>query len=100
MGSPASASSAVLEVGAMLQNNGQSTGMTLAAVDRLNNGLDISTTLIPSWQSLLLTDSGDGTGAAHAVPVSPTGVNIARVAAVMRMVDAAEDGPVALADVR
>lgn len=100
MGSPASASSTVLEVAAMLQNNGQSTGMTLAAVDRLNNGLDISTTLIPSWQSLLLTDSGDGTGAAHAVPVSPTGVNIARVAAVMRMVDAAEDGPVALADVR
>ncbi|MEH3132605.1 MAG: threonine/serine exporter family protein [Mycolicibacterium neoaurum] len=100
MGSPASASSTVLEVAAMLQNNGQSTGMTLAAVDRLNNGLGISTTLIPSWQSLILTDSGDDTGAAQAVPVSPTGVNIARVAAVMRVVDTAEDGPVALDEVR
>ncbi len=44
----------VIDAAALLHVNGQSTGMTLTAVDRLNRGLGTTSTLIPAWASLLL----------------------------------------------
>ena len=82
----------VLSAAVLLHDNGQSTDMTLIAVNRLNRGLGISCTLIPSWASILAL----GGGPAPPVRVSaasPVGVNMRRVSAAMRVIDRAEDGP-------
>jgi uncharacterized membrane protein YjjP (DUF1212 family) len=82
----------VLSAAVLLHDNGQSTDMTLIAVDRLNRGLDLRTTLIPSWTSMLVI--GDGPAPSVRVRAAePVGVNMRRVSAVMRAVDRAEDGP-------
>lgn len=82
----------VLSAAVLLHDNGQSTDMTLIAVNRLNRGLGRSSTLIPSWNSMLLTGSGPDpqvrVGAAN-----PVGVNMRRVSAAMRAIDRSEDGP-------
>jgi uncharacterized membrane protein YjjP (DUF1212 family) len=82
----------VMKAAALLHENGQSTGMTMIAVDRLNRGLGIRTTLIPSWASLLLV--GDGAAApVRVAAATPVAVNMRRVSAAMRTIDRAEDGP-------
>jgi len=45
----------VMKAAVLLQESGQSTSMTLTAVDRLNAGLGIRSSLVPSWTSLMLT---------------------------------------------
>jgi uncharacterized membrane protein YjjP (DUF1212 family) len=82
----------VLKAAALLHENGQSTEMTVIAVDRLNRGLGVRSTLIPSWASLLLV--GDGSGApARVAAATPAAINMRRVSAAMRTIDRAEDGP-------
>jgi uncharacterized membrane protein YjjP (DUF1212 family) len=82
----------VLSAAVLLHDNGQSTDMTLTAVDRLNRGLGISATLIPSWSSMLVI--GDGPARPLGVRAAkPVGVNMRRVSAAMRVIDRAEDGP-------
>lgn len=66
--------------------------MTLTAVDRLNRGLRLDTTLIPSWASLLVLARG-GAAPVRVAAASPTAVNMRRVAAVMTVVDRGRDGP-------
>lgn len=78
----------VLDAAVLLQDSGQSTSTTLLAVDRLNSGLGVRSRLIPSWESLILV--GDRPRVAA---VSPTAINMRRVAAAMRVIDRAEDGP-------
>jgi uncharacterized membrane protein YjjP (DUF1212 family) len=80
----------VLDAAAVLYASGQSTGMTLAAVDRLNMGLGTSGTLVPTWAALQLVGPRGGLRVA---PGSPTGLNMRRVAATMTVVDRAQDGP-------
>ena len=83
---------AVLRAAVLLHDNGQSTDMTLIAVNRLNRGLGFSCTLIPQWASVLVI--GDGPAAPVSVSVAnPVGVNMRRVSAAMRAIDLAEDGP-------
>jgi uncharacterized membrane protein YjjB (DUF3815 family) len=77
----------------MLHESGQSTAMTLVAVQRLNRGFGQQTTLVPEWSSLALHGSGSA-APLRVKATSPVGVNMRRVATVMRAVDAAEDGPV------
>ncbi|HZA11500.1 threonine/serine exporter family protein [Mycobacterium sp.] len=81
----------VMKAAVLLQESGQSTNMTLIAVDRLNTGLGIRSTLIPSWSSLLLTSSRADVPV-RVASVSPVGVNMRRVASAMRVIDRAEDG--------
>jgi uncharacterized membrane protein YjjP (DUF1212 family) len=82
----------VLGAAVLLHDNGQSTDMTLIAVNRLNRGLGLRSTLIPSWTSMLVI--GDGPAPPVRVRAAgPVGVNMRRVSAVMRAVDRAEDGP-------
>lgn len=82
----------VLAAAVLLHDNGQSTDMTLIAADRLNRGLGISCTLIPSWASILAI--GDGPAPPVRVgAANPVGVNMRRVSAAMRVIDRAEDGP-------
>jgi uncharacterized membrane protein YjjP (DUF1212 family) len=88
----AAALGTVMKAAVLLQDSGQSTSMTLVAVDRLNMGLGIRSTLIPSWASLLLA-SGHADVAVRVASVSPVAVNMRRVASAMRTIDRAEDGP-------
>ncbi len=80
----------VLGAATLLHANGQSTGMTLTAVDRLNRGLNTTSTLIPAWASLQVVGPE---GAIRVAAVSPTGVSMRRVAAAMKVIDRAQDGP-------
>jgi uncharacterized membrane protein YjjP (DUF1212 family) len=80
----------VIDAAVLLHVNGQSTGMTLTAVDRLNRGLSTTSTLIPAWASLLLAGPRAATRVAA---VSPTGISMRRVAAAMAVIDRAQDGP-------
>lgn len=80
----------VMDAAVLLHVNGQSTNMTMTAVDRLNRGLGTTSTLIPSWASLLLVGPDASTRVAA---VSPTGISMRRVATAMTIIDKAEDGP-------
>ena len=68
----------VLEAATLLYSNGQSTTMTLTAVDRLNRGLGTTSTLIPAWASLLVVGPRN---TIRAAAVSPTAISMRRVAA-------------------
>ena len=85
----------VLAAAAVLYANGQSTAMTQTAVARLNPGLSMDTVLIPSWPMLTLTAEASR-DTVLAEPVSPTGINMHRVGALMRVIDRAQDGPLEL----
>ena len=76
----------------LLHKDVQSTSVTLTAVKRLNRGLGVDITLIPAWASLLSVERG-GEGRAGVAAVSPTSVNMRRVAAAMTAIDRAEDAP-------
>jgi uncharacterized membrane protein YjjP (DUF1212 family) len=80
----------VLDAAVLLHVNGQSTNMTVTAIDRLNRGLGTTSTLIPAWASLLLVSPDAATRVAA---VSPTGISMRRVATAMTVIDRAEDGP-------
>jgi uncharacterized membrane protein YjjP (DUF1212 family) len=82
----------VMKAAMLLQESGQSTSMTLIAVDRLNLGLGIRSTLIASWASLLLASARTDVPV-RVASVSPVGVHMRRVAFAMRAIDRAEDGP-------
>jgi uncharacterized membrane protein YjjP (DUF1212 family) len=82
----------VMKAAVLLQESGQSTSMTLIAVDRLNSGLGIRSSLIPSWTSLMLTSLRVDVPV-RVASVSPVGINMRRVATAMRAIDRAEDGP-------
>jgi uncharacterized membrane protein YjjP (DUF1212 family) len=82
----------VMKAAVLLHENGQSTHMTSIAVKRLSRGLRVDATLIPTWSSLLLVQRG-GAGTVRVAAVSPTGVNMRRVASAMTAIDGAEDGP-------
>jgi hypothetical protein len=78
----------VARAAALLHTNGQSTAVTLAAVDRLNTGLGTGFTLIPSWTSSALV----GASVTPLItPAPPTSVAMRSVAAVMTAVDAVAD---------
>jgi uncharacterized membrane protein YjjP (DUF1212 family) len=95
--SPDGAIDLVLDAAVLLHVNGQSTSMTVTAVDRLNRGLSTTSTLIPAWASLLLVGPHAATRVAA---VSPTGISMRRVAAAMAVIDRAQDGPLDRDEVR
>jgi len=75
----------VARAAAVLHANGESTAVTLAAVDRLNEGFGTDYRLIPSWTGLTLLDGGR-----HPLITvsSPTAVALRAVATAMAAVDA------------
>jgi hypothetical protein len=62
-----------MKAAVLLQESGQSTSMTMVAVDRLNMGVGIRSTLIPSWASLLLASPHPGVPV-RVASASPMGV--------------------------
>ncbi|MGZ4530696.1 MAG: threonine/serine exporter family protein [Mycobacterium sp.] len=85
----------LLAAATLLFANGQSTHMTQTAVDRLNRGLDLDAVVIPSWSMLTLTAAGSRDIVLTAA-VSPTAINMRKVATMMSVVDRAQDGPLEL----
>lgn len=82
----------LLAATAVLFANGQSTHMTMTAVARLNRGLDLDAVVVPSWPMLTLTAAASRDTVLTAA-VSPTSINMRRVASMMAVIDAAQDGP-------
>jgi len=72
----------------LLQANGESTSVTLAAVDRLNRGLDTTFEIVPTWPTVSVLDGGRNP-LVTAAP--PTGVAMRTVSIVMRVVDGVAD---------
>ena len=80
-------SEVVLILGHTLHVNGQPTGDTLAATERLSNTLGLRTTIIPSWSELQLEVTAGSTRLVSLVTGSPTGVHMERVAGAMKAID-------------
>src|SRR5215813_12773458 len=92
-------SNLVLSVARVLHVNGQSTGETVAAAERLGNKLDIRTNIIPRWGELELQTT-DGSGRFVSVAAAnPTGVDMGRVASAMRAIEKIGTGRLPLAEV-
>lgn len=85
----------LLAATALLYANGQSSQMTQTAVARLNRGLELDAVVVPSWSMLTLTAEGSRNTVLTAA-VSPTAVNMRKVATMMSVVDRAQDGPLEL----
>jgi uncharacterized membrane protein YjjP (DUF1212 family) len=67
--------------------NGQSTEQTVAAAGRLADALGLRVRLAPRWSELVLQVDGAPGAAIRFEGVEPTGVDMDRVASVMRIVD-------------
>jgi len=74
----------VARAGALLQANGESTSVTVAAVDRLNRGLGTDFQIVPAWASLSILDRGRDPLVTVAPPLS---VGMTSVAIAMRVID-------------
>jgi uncharacterized membrane protein YjjP (DUF1212 family) len=86
----------VLGLARVLYVNGQATDQMLVAAERLGHALRTRITIIPRWGELLVR-SEDATGSIQAFQLTadPTGVDMHRVAAAMRMVGDVEAGRLA-----
>jgi len=88
----------VLAVARVLYVNGQSTQQTVGAAARLSTCLGLRATLLPRWGVLALhAEDTDGT-CMSALEADPSGVDMARVAATLRTVEALCDGRLAPAN--
>jgi len=85
----------VLSCARVLHVNGQSTDKTLAATERLGNSLGLRTTLLPHWGELHLQVGDLGPMPIAVGAATPTGVDMARVASAMRVIDAVGAGRLA-----
>lgn len=90
---------ALLAAATLLFASGQSTAMTQTAVARLNRGLELDAVVVPTWSMLTLTVTGARDTVLTAA-VSPTAINMRRVATMMAVVDRAQDGPLELQHVK
>lgn len=84
----------ILRAAQLLHDSGQSTSMTVQAVQRLSRGLAQPAAVIPGWASVTIYDPRAGGANALIGPTHPIGVNMRRVATLMRAVDDAGRRPV------
>src|SRR5258705_12811362 len=85
----------VLAAAKALYVNGQSTERSLAAAGRLADGLNLRVSILARWGELALQADGGGARQVRAIVADPTGVDMERVASVMRLVEEAAGGQVA-----
>ena len=86
----------VLSCARVLHVNGQSTDETLAATERLSHGLGLRAKLRPRWGELQLLVGDSGASMVSVASADPAGVNMARVASAMRVIDEVGAGRLAL----
>ncbi|TRW89087.1 threonine/serine exporter family protein [Mycolicibacterium sp. 018/SC-01/001] len=84
----------ILRAAVLLHDSGQSTAMTMTAVQRLSRGLGQPAEVIPGWSALTVYDPRTGGADALVGRARPVAVNMRRVAAVMRTVDDAGRRPI------
>src|SRR2546425_6912500 len=77
----------LLGVARVLHVNGQSTDETVAAAERLGDGLGVHATIIPRWGELQLQARDSRAGFVSVGAADPAGVHMGRVASAMRIVD-------------
>ncbi|HTZ20786.1 MAG TPA: threonine/serine exporter family protein, partial [Opitutaceae bacterium] len=80
----------VAATAALLFNNGQTTERVVVAAERLGHALGVPLTLHPHWGELALQVKG--APFSEMVPVTPIGVDMGKVLAVMTVVDQVCDG--------
>ena len=81
----------------LLLASGQTTERVALAVDRLAAHFGIEITILPAWGETILRATGAGANTAEFVAVAPAGVDMRKVTATMRLVDAFCDGRADLA---
>jgi uncharacterized membrane protein YjjP (DUF1212 family) len=79
----------VARAAALLHANGESTAVTLSAVDRLNRGLATDFQLLPDWTSISVLDQGRNP---LTIIAPPAGVGMRTVAIAMRVIDKIGEG--------
>ena len=75
---------------ALLFENGQTTEQTVVAAERLGSALGVRARVLPSWGNLLVEI--EGAPLLRIVQATPLGVNMRKVAAVMKLIDQVCDG--------
>ncbi len=89
----------VAAAAAVLQSGGESTSVTLAAVERMNRGLGTGFELIPGWTAVTVADPSPRDAApARIVPAAPTGISLRAVALLMRTIDRLGEGAAGRSD--
>lgn len=71
---------------ALLHASGESTAVTISAVDRLNRGLGTTFEVIPAWTAETIVDRTDSTPL-RIIPAAPTGISMRAVTTVMTTID-------------
>ena len=85
----------VLAAARALYVNGQSTEHTVAAAERLAEGLGLRATIFARWGELALQADRGAATHVRAIAADPTGVDMARVASATRAIDRAAAGQIA-----
>jgi uncharacterized membrane protein YjjP (DUF1212 family) len=95
MPDPQEQSDLVMTFARLLYVNGQSTGDTLAATERLSKSLGLSTTIVPTWDELHVEATEGTTKLVSLVAASPTSVHMERVVSTMKAIDEVTGGRLA-----
>src|SRR5262245_13305527 len=82
----------VLTSARLLHVNGQSTEQTIAAAEHLGRALGVSTVLIPRWGELQLQAEDGASRLVTVVKADPAGIHMARVSAVMHLIESVAAG--------
>src|ERR1700735_4794168 len=80
-------SNLVLAVAGALYTNGQSTDQTLAQAKQFGRSLGLSVRIMPRWGELQLEAQEGEARILAAVAANPTGVDMDRVASMIRLID-------------
>ena len=80
-------SNLVLAVAGVLYANGQSTDQTLAEAERFGRSLGVRVKIIPRWGELQLQAEEGEARIISAVAANPTGVDMDRVASIVRLIE-------------
>ena len=80
-------SNLVLAVAGVLYANGQSTDQTLADAERFGRSLGLRVKIIPRWGELQLQAEEGEARIISAVAANPTGVDMDRVASIVRLIE-------------
>jgi len=84
---------------ALLQASGESTAVTVSAVERMNQGLGTRFELVLGWTAVIVTDrSPHNPSPVRVVPAAPTGISMRAVAVLMRTIDLLGDKAVGRSD--
>src|ERR1700680_3809913 len=88
-------SNLVLAFARVLFINGQATGQTVAAAERLGRTLRLRTTILPRWGELQLQSDSESDSLTSQAAADPAGVDMDRVAATMQAIENVESGRLA-----